>query len=117
MLRYRVKLRRDTNGTILADFPEVPEAHTFGPDREQALWRATDALETAFLGYLDTRRALPEATPVTRTVCHAASLNGGEARTLFRARRRSWEDRARQTFELPPSADRSPVEPAPCLAV
>ena len=66
MLRYRVKLRRDTNGTILVDFPDVPEAHTFGPDREQALARAADALETAFMGYLETRRALPEPTPVTR---------------------------------------------------
>jgi antitoxin HicB len=66
MLRYRVKLRRDTNGTILVDFPEVPEAHTFGADREQALARAADALETAFMGYLETRRALPDLTPVTR---------------------------------------------------
>jgi antitoxin HicB len=63
MLRYRVKLRRDTNGTILADFPEVPEAHT---DREQALARAADALETAFMGYLESRRALPEPTLVKR---------------------------------------------------
>lgn len=66
MLRYRVKLRRDTNGTILVDFPEVPEAHPFGADREQALARAADALETAFMGYLEFRRALPEPKAVTR---------------------------------------------------
>jgi predicted RNase H-like HicB family nuclease len=33
------------NGTILAGFPDVPEAHTFGDDRDEALARAVDANE------------------------------------------------------------------------
>ena len=60
MLRYPVRLKRDTNGTILAGFPDVPEAHTFGEDREEALARAVDALETAFMGYIEDRRAIPD---------------------------------------------------------
>jgi len=64
MLRYPVKFERDTNGTILADFPDVPEAHTFGDDRDEALARAVDALETAFMLYMDNRKAIPE--PSTR---------------------------------------------------
>ena len=59
MLRYPVRLERDTNGTILAGFPDVAEAHTFGEDRDQALARAVDALETAFMGYMEDRRAIP----------------------------------------------------------
>ena len=57
MLRYPAKLERDSNGTILVSFPDVPEAHTFGDDREEALARAVDALETAFIGYTKDRRA------------------------------------------------------------
>jgi antitoxin HicB len=60
MLRYPVKLERDSNGTILASFPDVPEAHTFGSDREDALARAVDALETALMGYVENRRAIPK---------------------------------------------------------
>jgi antitoxin HicB len=66
MLRYPVRLERDTNGTILAGFPDVPEAHTFGEDREEALARAVDALETAFMGYIEDRRAIPDPSPFKR---------------------------------------------------
>src|SRR5450759_3021701 len=66
MLRYPVKLERDTNSTILASFPDVSEAHTFGEDREEALVRAVDAIETAFMGYMEDRRAIPEPSSVKR---------------------------------------------------
>lgn len=61
MLRYRVRLSKDTNGTMLVDFPAVPEAHTFGKDRNEALLRAGDALETALMGYIEDRRDVPAA--------------------------------------------------------
>lgn len=32
MLRYPVRLKPDTNGTIRVEFPDIPEAHTFGTD-------------------------------------------------------------------------------------
>ena len=66
MLRYPVKLERDSNGTVLAGFPDVPEAHTFGDDRAEALARAADALETAMMGYVENRRAIPEPSPFKR---------------------------------------------------
>jgi antitoxin HicB len=59
MLRYIVKLSRDTNGTILVDVPAIPEAHTFGEDREEALARAVDAIETALGMYIEDRREIP----------------------------------------------------------
>jgi len=59
MLRYHVKLSKDTNGTILAEIPDVPEAVTFGDDREEAVLRAPDAIETVLIGYMADRRAIP----------------------------------------------------------
>ncbi|MGA2185381.1 MAG: type II toxin-antitoxin system HicB family antitoxin [Bryobacteraceae bacterium] len=66
MVRYPVKLQRDTNGTILVGFPDVPEAHTFGGDREEALARAVDALETALMGYVEDRQTIPGPSPFRR---------------------------------------------------
>ncbi len=59
MMRYRVVLKRASNGTVVATFPDVPEAHTVGNDEAQALARAPDALETALAIYVDERRDLP----------------------------------------------------------
>jgi antitoxin HicB len=59
MLRFHVKLSKDTNDTILVEVPDVPGAVTFGEDREEALLRAPDAIESALMGYIDLRRDLP----------------------------------------------------------
>ena len=58
-MRYSVVLETASNGTIIATFPNVPEAHTVGNDEAQALERAPDALETALAIYLDEGRKLP----------------------------------------------------------
>ena len=59
---YPVELKRDTNGTTLVSFPDFPEAHTFGEDRQDALLRAIDALETAIQGRMSDREPIPEAS-------------------------------------------------------
>lgn len=66
MLRYAVKLSRDSNNTILVDFRDIPEAHTFGEDEGEALMHAVDALETALSIYIDDRRDIPKPSPVKR---------------------------------------------------
>ena len=66
MLRYRVKLSKDTNDSVLAEVPDVPGAVTFGEDREEALLRAPDAIETVFIGYMADRRDIPMPRPGTR---------------------------------------------------
>ncbi len=58
-MRYPVILTQASNGTIVASFPDVPEAHTVGNDEAQALERAPDALETALAIYLDEGHDLP----------------------------------------------------------
>ena len=64
MLRYPVTLERDTNGTMRVEFPDVPEANTFGEDADEALIEAVDALESALSMYIEDRRDIPKPSPV-----------------------------------------------------
>jgi antitoxin HicB len=66
MLRYPVRLRPDTNDTILVSFPDFPEAHTFGDDRTEALARAADLLKDVLADYIDTRRDIPDPSKARR---------------------------------------------------
>jgi len=63
MLQYPAILERDTDNSIRVEFPDVPEAHTFGEDEGEALLRAVDALETALGMYVDDRRDIPRPSP------------------------------------------------------
>lgn len=58
MFDFPVFLQPDGE-TIMATFPDVPEAITFGADEEEALLQARDALETALAMYVDSHRDLP----------------------------------------------------------
>ena len=60
MWDYPVVLERDSDGSTLVSFPDVPEAHTFGVEEEEALLRAVDALETALGLYVDDGKDLPK---------------------------------------------------------
>lgn len=57
-MRYAVNLQKDDD-TILVTVPDLPEAITFGEDREDALTRAVDAIETAIIGYIVDREDVP----------------------------------------------------------
>lgn len=58
-MRFPVKLSKDDNGTILVLAPDLPEVATFGDDREDALARAVDAIETALMGRMAEREDIP----------------------------------------------------------
>ena len=58
MLNYPVTWKKDGD-TILVTFRDVPEAMTFGADKEEALRNAVDALETGLSFYVDSRKSLP----------------------------------------------------------
>jgi antitoxin HicB len=58
-MRYAVTLVPDDNGTLLVTAPDIPEAVTFGEDREDALARAADAIETAIMGFISAREDIP----------------------------------------------------------
>jgi antitoxin HicB len=63
-LRYAIELTPDDNGTLLVTVPDLPEAITFGEDREEALARAVDAIESALMGAMAARETIAE--PKTR---------------------------------------------------
>lgn len=61
---YPVKLTPDENGTVIAQFPDVPEAITVGADDTTVLEWAQDALVVALTGYIEDRRDIPKpSTP------------------------------------------------------
>lgn len=59
MMTYPVRLIPDDNDTILVTFPDFPEAATYGEDRDEALTRAVDALETIIDAYIRDRQVIP----------------------------------------------------------
>ncbi len=63
MLAYPIELTPDTNGTLLATFPDFREATTFGEDEADALLRAVDALETVLAARIDDREDIPLPSP------------------------------------------------------
>ena len=75
-MRYPVNLEPDPSGSFGVTFPDVPEAITFGHDRNHALAMAADALESALDFYFDDRRLVPvpSAADGRPTVALAASV-------------------------------------------
>ena len=109
MLSYPVKLERDTNRTILVSFPDVPEAHTSGDDREDALARAIDALETALMLYIEDRQAIPAPSAVKRgpsVTLPALTQAKLSLYSVMRANRISKSELARRLNRHLPQVDR-----------
>ena len=63
---YPVRLERDDNDTILATFPDVEGAVTFGDTTEEALAHAPAALATILEAYIKDRRPIPHLPPLAR---------------------------------------------------
>jgi len=58
MLAYPIVLE-DDDGAVLATSPDFGELTTFGADREEAVARATDALEEAIAARIHDRKDIP----------------------------------------------------------
>ncbi|MGC9222705.1 MAG: type II toxin-antitoxin system HicB family antitoxin [Terracidiphilus sp.] len=58
MQGYPVKLRK-SEGFLVVSFPDIPEAHTQGVDRAEALAMAKEALELSMEFYFDDMRPVP----------------------------------------------------------
>ena len=59
MLRYRIELTPDDNGTFLVRCPALPIVVTFGETEEDARGRAVDAIETALASMIDDGEDIP----------------------------------------------------------
>ncbi len=77
MFEYPVTLQ-DDDGTVLVTFPDVPIATSFGDDETDALARAGEALETAFIALMDDRADIPRPSKPKRGQ-HTVSLSPSAA--------------------------------------
>jgi antitoxin HicB len=59
LLAYPVALARDRDGSVIAQFPDVPEALTNGRDFDSAVDWAQDALVVALSAYVEAGRDIP----------------------------------------------------------
>ena len=74
-MRYPVRLKTDDNGTYLVSFPDVPEAHTFGESKADALDHAQDALLTALDGYISNKRPIPTPSRTGKFIVEVPPLD------------------------------------------
>lgn len=106
---YPVNLAPDDNGTVLATFPDVPGAITYGADEGEALANAVDALETILSALITDRRDIPAPSPARGRKTVSPSLLGSLKINLYRAMRgRGWRkaDLARAMALNPRQIDR-----------
>ncbi|HEY3909206.1 MAG TPA: type II toxin-antitoxin system HicB family antitoxin [Stellaceae bacterium] len=59
---YAVILAPDDSGALLVTCPDLPEVTTFGEDQEDAMQRASDAIEEALAARIDHREDIPTPT-------------------------------------------------------
>ncbi len=85
-MRYAVTLTPDDNGTLLAIAPDFPEAITFGEDRQDALARAVDAIESAIIGRIEAREDVPRSTSRASDSVALPALSAAKVE-LYRAMR------------------------------
>ena len=65
MLRYPARITRDGDG-FMVSFPDIPEALTGAPSRDEAITMAADALTTAMDFYFEDRRPVPSPSAPKR---------------------------------------------------
>ena len=78
MLAYPVKIKPDTNGSLLVTFPDIPEAATSAHSEAKALRLALEALESALEFYFEDGRPVPMPSAPKRgqrTVMLPASMS------------------------------------------
>lgn len=81
-----MNLSPDDNGTILVTVPDIPEAITFGEDRDDALARAIDAIETAIMAAMAAREDVPSPKAVGAGYVTLPALSAAKIE-LYRAMR------------------------------
>lgn len=64
-MNYPIVLEPQDEGGFYVYSPDIPELHTQGDTREEALEMALDGLLTAFEFYFEDERTVPQPSPVT----------------------------------------------------
>jgi antitoxin HicB len=66
MFAYPARIEKDTNGSYLLTFRDLPEVSTVGDSAEEALANAVEAIELAIELYFDEKRVLPSPSKAKR---------------------------------------------------
>ena len=92
---YPATLTADPDGGFTVTFRDVPEAITEGDTREEALFRAEDALESALAMYISANEPLPVASePAAGEAVVPLSALGAAKIALYQAMREQGIGRA-----------------------
>lgn len=83
-MRFAIVLTHDDNDTLRVTIPDLPEAITFGEDREDALLRAVDAIETALIARVEAREKIPYPKAKGRIFVDLPALSSAKI-ALYRA--------------------------------
>jgi len=82
---YPSEITPDEDGSLIALFPDVPEAITGGKNRTEALTMAEDALVTALAGYIHAQWEIPTPSqPATGQ--EFVAVNRSTLKSLVRSR-------------------------------
>jgi len=110
MLDYPVIFSPDDNSTLLVECPDLPEVVSFGDDEADALDHALDAIETAIIGRMANKEAIPSPSKRTRRQKSVRLPTLTEAKVaLYEAMREQGvrkADLARKLKLHPPQIDR-----------
>ncbi len=87
MFDYPVEITKESNGTYTVGFPDIPEAHTLGDTRDEALMHAVEALETALSFYIDEGKPLPKSSAKRNSAVVGPSLIGTMKLGIYQAMR------------------------------
>jgi len=111
---YAAEIVQDEAGYSLVTFPDVPEAATDAPDRDEALADAADALSAALAGYVHAKRPLPApSAPAGRPLVAVPGLVAAKL-ALYEAMRERGMFTARELAEAlgkSPTAARRLMDP------
>ena len=66
MIRYPIKLTKDSDGSLLVTAPDLPEVTSYGSNEADALIHAADAIATALQGRIGDRKDIPTPSPAKR---------------------------------------------------
>lgn len=107
-LRYAVSLAPDDNGTVLVTVPDLPDAVTFGDDRDDALARVVDAIESALMGRMAAREEIPSPRTAGTDLVTLPALTSAKVE-IYRLMRKAdvgKAELARRLGVAPPQVDR-----------
>lgn len=88
MFEYPIELKKG-NGVFYVTFPDVPEAHTLGDTKEEALAYAVEALEAGLSFYVDEGKPLPKPSAKRGRLTVDPTVKGAMKLGIYQAMKKS----------------------------